>query len=303
MKRNLLTILVGVLLIIIFALLLFVFQVRTSQVAVITTFGKPTGAPLTEPGAYLKWPWPIQQVHTFDQRIQNFDDKLEPALTADNYSLLTMVYVGWKISNPSEFFPKFRDGSIAEAERTLENIVRSAKSAVVCKHPLSDFVSTDEKQLKFAEIEKEMLAIIQSQVNSKGYGIEMEYLGVKKLGFPESVTAEVFKRMTSERQVLISKTQYDGEAKASNIRSEADRKSAEMVYDAEAAATKIRGEAQAQAAQYFAVFEKNPALANFLLELNALDLSLKDRATLIFDQHTQPFNLLQSAATNSVKNK
>lgn len=303
MKRNLLTILVGVLLIIIFALLLFVFQVRTSQVAVITTFGKPTGAPLTEPGAYLKWPWPIQQVHTFDQRIQNFDDKLEPALTADNYSLLTMVYVGWKISNPTEFFPKFRDGSITEAERTLENIVRSAKSAVVGKHPLSDFVSTDEKQLKFAEIEKEMLAIIQSQVNSKGYGIEMEYLGVKKLGFPESVTAEVFKRMTSERQVLISKTQYDGEAKASNIRSEADRKSAEMVYDAEAAATKIRGEGQAQAAQYFAVFDKNPALANFLLELNALDLSLKDRATLIFDQHTQPFNLLQGAATNAVKNK
>jgi membrane protease subunit HflC len=301
MKRNLLTILVGVLLILIFALLLFVFQVRTSQVAVITTFGKPTGAPLTEPGAYLKWPWPIQQVHTFDQRIQNFDDKLEPALTADNYSLLTMVYVGWKINNAAEFFPKFRGGSIAEAERTLENIVRSAKSAIVGKHPLSDFVSTDEKQLKFAEIEKEMLANIQSQVNSKGYGIEMEYLGIKKLGFPESVTAEVFKRMTSERQVLISKTQYDGEAKASNIRSEADRKSAEMVYDAEAAATKIRGEAQAEAAQYFAVFEKNPGLANFLLELNALDLSLKDRATLIFDQHTQPFDLLQGAGTNAVK--
>jgi membrane protease subunit HflC len=249
----------------------------------------------------LKWPWPIQQVHTFDQRIQNFDDKLEPALTADSYSLLTMVYVGWKISNAAEFFPKFRGGSIAEAERTLENIVRSAKSAVVGKHPLSDFVSTDEKQLKFAEIEKEMLASIQSQVNSKGYGIEMEYLGIKKLGFPESVTAEVFKRMTSERQVLISKTQYDGEAKASNIRSEADRKSAEMVYDAEAAATKIRGEAQAQAAEYFAVFEKNPGLANFLLELNALDLSLKDRATLIFDQHTQPFDLLQGAVTNAVK--
>lgn len=300
MKRNLLTILVGVLLIIIFALLLFVFQVRTSQVAVITTFGKPTGAPLTEPGAYLKWPWPIQQVHTFDQRIQNFDDKLEPALTADNYSLLTMVYVGWKISHAAEFFPKFRGGSITEAERTLENIVRSAKSAIVGKHPLSDFVSTDEKQLKFAEIEKEMLANIQSQVNSKGYGIEMEYLGIKKLGFPESVTAEVFKRMTSERQVLISKTQYDGEAKASNIRSEADRQSAEMVYNAEAAATKIRGEAQAEAAQYFAVFDKNPALASFLLELNALDLSLKDRATLIFDQHTHPFNLLQGAVTNAV---
>jgi len=36
-------------LIVIFALLLFVFQVRQSEVAVVTTFGKPTRN-LTEPG-------------------------------------------------------------------------------------------------------------------------------------------------------------------------------------------------------------------------------------------------------------
>ena len=297
MKRNPLTITIGILLIVIFGVLLFFIQVRKSTVVVVTTFGKPTRT-LSEPGLYMKWPWPIQQAYTFDQRIQNFEDKFDEALTEDSYNLLTLVYVGWRIKDPQAFFPKFANGSIPEAEKAMEGLVRSAKSAVIGKHPLSDFVSTDAKQLKFEAIESEILAIIQDQVNQKDYGIELDYLGIKKLGLPESVTQEVFKRMTSERQVLISRTQYEGESEAAKIRSAADSKSAEMLANADAEATRIKGRGQAQAAESFAIFEQNPPLANFLLSLNAMELSLKDRATLIFDNHTQPFNLFQGYSTN-----
>jgi regulator of protease activity HflC (stomatin/prohibitin superfamily) len=71
-----------------------------------------------------------------------------------------------------------------------------------------------------------------------------------------------------------------------------------MLANADAEATRIKGEAQAEAAKSFVVFQQNPELANFLLSLNALELSLKDRATLIFDQHSQPFNLFQGYSTN-----
>jgi membrane protease subunit HflC len=299
MKKTPITLTIGALLIVIFAVLLFCIQVRQSNVVVITTFGNPSRV-ISEPGLYFKLPWPIQQSYTFDQRIQNFDDKFAQALTSDNYNLLVMVYVGWKINDPANFFPKFKNGSVPEAEKELEGLIRSAKSAVVGQHPLSDFVSTDEKQLKFEAIEKEILAKVQDQVNQKKWGIEMEFLGIKKLGFPDSVTAEVFKRMTSERQVLSSKIQYEGESEAAKIRSTADSKSAEMIANAEADATRIRGEGQSEAAKSFAVFQESPELANFLLSLNALELSLKDRATLIFDQHSQPFNLFQGYSTNLV---
>ncbi len=73
--------------------------------------------------------------------------------------------------------------------------------------------------------------------------------------------------------------------------------------NAEAEATKIRSQAQAEAAKYFAVFEQNPELAIFLLNLNALEQSLKNRATLIFDNHTQPFNLFQGVSTNASSRK
>ncbi len=298
MKQNFLTLVIGLLLLVVFGALLFFGQVRQSTVVVITTFGNPTRT-IENPGWYAKLPWPIQQAYTFDQRIQNFDDdKFDQALTSDNYNLLTMVYVGWKINNATNFFPKFANGSIAEAEKQLKPLLRSAKNAVVGQHPLADFVSTDEKQLKFEAIEQEILKRVQDQVNQKNWGIEIQFLGIKKLGFPDAVTAEVFKRMTSERTVLSSKTQYEGEAEASKIRSSADSKSAEIINHATAAATHIKGHGQAEAAKYFAAFQENPELANFLLSLDAMELALKDRATLIFDQHSQPFNLFQGYSTN-----
>ena len=235
------------------------------------------------------------------QRIQNFEDQFEQATTADSFNLLTMAYVGWRISDPKAFFPKFAGGSIAEAEKTLENLVRSAKSAVIGKHPLADFLSTNEAQ--FVKIETETLDLVQAQVSTNNYGITIDFLGIKKLGLPESVTTAVFDRMQSERQVLVSATQNDGEAKAEMIRSSANRKSAEMLADAEGQATRIRAAGEAEAAKSFAVFQQDPELAYFLLRLEALEPSLKDRATLIFDQNTPPFDLLKGGPTDLLKNK
>lgn len=301
MKRNALTITIGALLIVIFFLLLFTFQVRQSEVAVVTTFGNPT-RPVDKPGPYLKWPWPIQNVYKFDQRIQNFeDDKFEEVLTADNFNLLTMVYVGWRIKDAKAFFPKFTNGSITEAEKALKSRVGNAKSAVIGRHPLSDLVSPSDTGAKFSEIEKEIMGIVQAELTANNYGIEIEFLGIKKLGLPESVTTEVFARMQSKRQILISKSQNEGDAEAAKIRSAADRQAAEMLASADAQATEIRGKGEAAAAKSLAVFQQNPELANFLFRLSALEASLKERATLIFDQQTPPFDLFRAPSTNSVQ--
>ena len=215
MKRNPLTLIIGLLLIIVFGLLLFVFQVRQSEVAVVTTFGKPT-RPITEPGPYLKWPWPIQKVWWFDQRVQNFEDRLTEGLTRDSFNLLTSVYVGWKVSDPAAFFPRFAGSAdpIAAAEALLDQWLGNAKTAVVGKHPLADFLSTTDNGASFVAIEKEILEAIQSQLRTNNFGLEIEFLGIKRLQLPESVSQSVFDRMTSERKVLADRFQYEGEAEA-----------------------------------------------------------------------------------------
>ena len=102
MNKNRLALTVGLLLIVLFALMLFTFQVRQTEVALVTTFGKPSRTE-TEPGLKWKLPWPIQRVLKFDNRVQNFEGKFEETQTRDGYNLLISVYAGWKIKEPTTF--------------------------------------------------------------------------------------------------------------------------------------------------------------------------------------------------------
>lgn len=300
MKRNPLTLVIGLLLIIVFGLLLFVFQVRQSEVAVVTTFGNPT-RPITKPGPYLKWPWPIQKVWWFDQRVQNFEDRLTEGLTRDSFNLLTSVYVGWRVSDPAAFFPRFAGPNpISAAELRLDEWLSNAKTAVVGRHPLADFLSTSDNGATFASIEHEILAAIQSQLQTNNFGLQIEFLGIKRLQLPESVSQSVFERMTSERKKLADEFQFQGEADAQRIRSGAERRAAELLANAQGQATAIKGQGEAEAAKSLKVFQQNPELASFIFRLSALEDSLKERSTLIFDQHTPPFDLFKGVSTNQV---
>jgi modulator of FtsH protease HflC len=297
MIRNKVKVIIGAILLLVFIVLVFVFQVRQSEVAIVTTFRKPTGAP-RQPGAHFRLPWPIQEVYKFDERVQSFEDKFVTDLTADGNNLLTQVYVGWSITDPLGFLLKFGSGSPQEAEtKVLQDMVRSAKSAVIGKHPLSDFVSASGGS-KFSVIEQQILDSLQSQLKSNNYGIAVEFVGIKKLGLPESVTQSVFDRMKREREVLSSDYESQGTAEAEKIRAKADSDAAKILADAERQAKDIRSEGEAYAAQVLPTFQQNPELAKFLLRLDALEASLKERSTLIFDASTPPFDLFNGASTN-----
>jgi modulator of FtsH protease HflC len=299
MKRNPLILGIGLLLVLIVGLLLFVFQVRKSEVVVVTRFGKPI-RDLNQPGPHLKWPWPIEKAYRFDQRVQNFEDKLTEGLTQDSFNVLASVFVGWEITDPKAFFPKFAGTSepITEAEKVMDRMLSNAKVAVMGKHPLSDFLSPDGEGNKFSDIEKEILNVVQNQISVNNYGLKIDFLGLKRLGLPQNVTASVFERMQAERKRLADKSQFEGEAEAQTIRAEAERKAAIVLADAGAQATAIRGKGEAEAAKSLSVFQQNPELANFIFRLSALEDSLKDKSTLIFDQHTPPFDLFSGVSTN-----
>src|SRR4029078_10149039 len=131
------------------------------------------------------------------------------------------------------------------------------------KHAMSDFVSANDNGASFANIENEILAAVKNEVRASAYGLDIDFLGFKRIQLPEPVTQTVFDRMTSERKVLADKSTYEGEAKAQKVRSAADRKSAEMIAAAEGTATQIRGKGEAEAAKSLSVFKEAPELANF----------------------------------------
>lgn len=298
MKKNAITIIIALVLLGIFGFLLFSYQVQQSQVVVVSTFGKPTDT-FTNAGLHGKLPWPIQSINRFDQRVQTFEDKFSENFLADHSILLASVYVGWRISDAKVFFPKFPGGSAVAAQRLLENMLRSAKQESIGRHNLSDFVNSDPSQLKFDEIEKEIQKSVEAELTKNNYGISIEFLGIKRIGLPESVTQSVFDRMKAERNKYITDAQSRGEAEAATIKSAAERKAADVIANATADATRIQGAGDAEAAKVLGVFQQNPQLAVFQLRLEALKSSMNQKSTLIFDERWSPFSLFQNVPATS----
>ncbi len=299
MKNSRLSFVVGGLLLLLFMALLFCFQVRNTEVAVVTTFGRYS-RDIPEPGLYFRLPVPIQSVYRFDNRLQNFERKFEQSTTRDARNLLVTMYVGWRIESARKFLELF-GGDTAKAENTLEGLVSNAKNAVIGRYVFSDLISPDPKAVKFDQFEADVLKEIAGPASEK-YGIKIELVGVKQLGLPEAITGKVFERMRAERDRLVKQYQGEGNARAQEIRSEADRKRDEVLAKARADALRIMGEADAQASKELAILEKNPGLAVFLYQVNALKESLRERTTLFLDQKTAPFNLLSGDRSKPTAN-
>jgi membrane protease subunit HflC len=127
------------------------------------------------------------------------------------------------------------------------------------------------------------------------YGIEIKFLQIQKIGLPESVTQNVFSRMTAERQYYIDKITSDGALKATNIMSTADGEAANLLSDADAQSTMIRGQGEAEMMKSLAVLQRNPNLATFNLQIAAMEQFLKKKTTLVLDLSTSPLQWLQMA--------
>ncbi len=296
MKRNPVTLVTAGLIAVIFAAMLFAFQVRQTEVVAVTTLGKYSRT-VDQPGFKLRLPWPIQNLYRFDNRIHNFEKKYEQTTTADGRIIIIETFIGWRVKDAKIFLERF-GGDVSRAELSLEGLLRDAKNSTVGRHSLSDFISPNREELKFDTIEKEMLDAIETKA-AETYGIEIALLGIKQIGLPESITEKVFERMKAEREQLVRQYRGEGEGRAQEIRSAADKEKADILAQAESKATIIRGEAEAKAAKALKTFEQDPELAVFLIKLNALEAALKDKATLVLDPRTPPFDLLEGEGSAS----
>src|SRR3989339_555125 len=217
MKNLAVTILIAVV-IIILGLYLFFFQVRETEFALVTTFGKPT-EPITKPGLYFKWPAPIQNKIVFDSRMRNFEMSLDETTTKAAVPIIVNTYVIWRVADPLKFYTAV--GTIKEAENKLHSLAKDTQNRVIGRHNFSEFVNSDPKKVKFIEIQSEMIDDLRQNVR-EDFGIAIETLGIKQLKVSSDVSKEVFARMQAERQRKTYATIAQGQAEATKIRTEAD---------------------------------------------------------------------------------
>jgi modulator of FtsH protease HflC len=291
MKQLAVTIFI-ILIVVTLGLYLVSFQVRETESALVTTFGKAT-RPITEPGWYFKWPPPIQQVYKFDSRERVFVPEIEETRTAGGEPLIVNTYIVWRISEPLNFFNAVKTVQNAE-EGFLRSRVRNSQNNVIGSHYFSEFVNSVQSKMKFEDIQKEMLSNLQQAVAGDKYGIEITSLGIKQLKVSQDVSQDVFARMKAERGKQVEKIKSEGKAEEISIKSNANMIHDVLIAVADARAKQIRGEGDARAAIYYKMLDEQPRLAEFLRDLDALKKMLESRTTYVVPTDKSPFNLLRA---------
>ncbi len=282
-----------------FALLLFAFTfiVYEGDIAIVTTFGKPSRV-LEDPGFYFRWPWPVHQVTRFDNRLRTIPGALEETQTKDGKIVIMRMHAGWLISDPLKFLEEI--GTVERAESYLDGLIRNYKNDVIGRYSLSALISTDPGDIKLEEMEQHVLDEVSREAIER-YSIEVVFVGARQLSLPENITQSVFERMRAERERLAEFYRSMGEADGRRIRAEADSRREEILAVASAEAEALRAEGDAQAIEFYRVFERDPELAQYLRKLSLLEKTMTNRTTLVVGTDFAPFDLLRNEETPAPK--
>lgn len=286
------TMILGLIVACVFLTAIFTYQVKSTELAVVTTFGKITG--VQDAGLHFCWPYPVQIIYKFDKRLRCFDGnvgKLEETFTKDGKNIIIGIYVIYNISDAAKFFKTVV--SINDAEDRLNSLMRTMKDGVIGTYNFDQLINTDPKKICLHEIEGKIKDGI-AEMADKQYGIKVGSVGINSIGVPEKISEKIFDRMIAERKVVASEYRSEGKKLADTIRYKADNEKRQRLTDAEAQSKNIRAEGDAEAASYYAAFRKNPQLAAFLRKLDSLRKIMGSKTTLVIDTDCAPFDILKA---------
>jgi membrane protease subunit HflC len=295
MRKQLPSLIVGIILVITLCLYMIGFTVRTTEVAIIKTFGKATDQDVvSEPGFRWKWPSPIQQVVKYDNRIRMFNDTFEETTTGDKKNLIVTAFVAWRIAEPLRFLEANK--SEKEIREELRGLVRHHKTAVIGEYNFNNFVSANPEELRFDEIERGIRELVHAEAMAK-YGVEVVALGIRKLMLPKNITNDVFERMRKTREKFAKRYRSEGEAEADQIVAEATSARDQIIAFAKRQAEAIRAEGDRRAAESLAMFKEDEWFANFLRTLDFLVATLDKNTTVFLD--SEPFDMFRKGPLES----
>ena len=150
------------------------------------------------------------------------------------FSILLVVTV--QAQNDRDYI---RKGNRLMKDTVPERLQEKSQKAQVLYQKAVEYDNTNA--IAHYNLGNSLLMQNKSEEAMKEYGIEVTRVGFRQLGFPESVTTKVFDRMTAERRSKSEALLANGNSEALRIRSEAERKAAEIIAVAEAKAKEIRG--------------------------------------------------------------
>ena len=269
-----------------------VYTVDAREVAVVTLFGAPVRT-VSEPGLYLRAPWPLHQVVRFDRRAQLLTVPATEMLTQDKKNLVVEPFVLWRVSDPQLFLEAVGTPEVAATQ--LSDLAVSRIASSLGQREFTALMSVQESGTTTPMLSKALRSDV-AEVAARRLGIEVLDLRLRTLGLPLQNEQSIYDRMRAERSRIANRYRSEGEEQAASIRAEADRKAAEMLADAEEAAARVEAQAEETAARLYAeAFARDPELYLHLRELEAFEALVGDDDTVVLESDTALFRRVLEA--------
>ncbi len=221
-----------------------------------------------DPG--LHWLVPIlNNVKTFDGRIQTMDSRPERFLTSEKKDVIVDYFAKWRIANVAQFF-RSTGGDEGKTARLLQERINTSLRDEFGKRTVQEVISGERT---------EIMTLLTKDADAKAaeLGVEILDVRVKQIDLPPEVSDSVYQRMRAERERVARDLRALGAEAAEKIRANADRERVVLVADAYREAEQLRGEGDGKAAEIYAnAYNQDSEFYAFYRSLNAYKNSFSD---------------------------
>jgi membrane protease subunit HflC len=221
-----------------------------------------------DPG--LHWLVPIvNNVKTFDGRIQTMDSRPERFLTSEKKDVIVDYFAKWRIANVAQFF-RSTGGDEGKTARLLQERINTSLRDEFGKRTVQEVISGERT---------EIMTLLTKDADAKAaeLGVEILDVRVKQIDLPPEVSDSVYQRMRAERERVARDLRALGAEAAEKIRANADRERVVLVADAYREAEQLRGEGDGKAAEIYAnAYNQDGEFYAFYRSLNAYKNSFSD---------------------------
>ena len=237
------------------------YVVKQTERAVLLRFGAVNKADIA-PGLHFRWVI-AEEVKKFDGRILTLDTEPQRYFTLEKKPVIVDSFAKWRIADVSGFY-KATSGDETAAMRILQERVNEGLRNQISRRDMHEVVSGKRDELM------EELTGSLDRVMREAAGVQVIDVRVKRIDLPQEVSADVYRRMSSEREIEAKRYRAQGEELAAGIRADAERQALVIEANAYRDSERIRGEGDAKAAAIYAeAFGKDPEFYGFYRSLNA----------------------------------
>ncbi|MBE0494278.1 MAG: protease modulator HflC [Thiomicrospira sp.] len=257
------------------------FVVNQWETGVVFRLGQIVKSDL-EPGLHFKTPF-INNVRTFDKRIQTMDSQPERYLTGELKNLEVDSYVKWRVSNVEAFYTSM-GGDFNLASQRLSQIVKDGLRSQFGSRTVQQVVSGDR-----VEVAENITRL--ANIEATQFGIDIVDVRIKRIDLPRDISDSVYRRMEAERNRVAADLRSLGGEAAERLRADADRQRTITVAEAYREAEQTRGEGDGQSAQiYSKAYSADKEFFSFYQSLNAYRDSFSSKSDIIIlDPNTDFF--------------